>query len=97
MDFVWITNQYDYHLEGLCTYLGQWHRFETHEIHSTLVCRVYTLSPIEKLKWKLSKFFFEKCVGKHYTYQNQELIKDESPPSLIRLKLYYTFKNLLTN
>lgn len=77
VDFVWVKSHYDIHLEGLCKYNGELHRFkvgsdfgydEGVEDYILPIMNIYKLNRIEKFKWLCRKKLFEICVGKHFTY-----------------------------
>ena len=76
--FRWVSNHYDVHLNGTCTYNGDLCEFEnkypeyieeTDEMEEMFV-KIYKLNFIGKLKWKFKQWKFEKCVGYHYSYIN---------------------------
>lgn len=101
-DFVWIRSHHDFHLDGLCLFLGKLHRFETHEMltsirhtNTKVVCEVFSLSVLESISWKIHKALFEKCVGKHWTYSNWKQIVDERPVSVALFKTYYLLKKFI--
>ncbi len=66
VDFVWVSNHYDIHLNGICRLNGEICRFDTD--YDTMVVSVFNLSLLEKIKWLSRKKLFELCVGKHWTY-----------------------------
>ncbi len=77
MNFVWITNHYDIHRNGLCNYNNNLCEFKTNEgeydwdkeeyiIPTT--CDIYSLTLTEKLKWRYRQKKFELMVGYHWTY-----------------------------
>ncbi len=77
LDFVWISNHWDIHLNGLCNYKNNLCEFKTKEgeydwekeeyiIPTT--CDIYSLSLVEKIKWLSTKKKFELMVGYHWTY-----------------------------
>jgi len=69
MNFVWIEDHYDIHLEGLCKHKGELCRFTTE--YDTMVCTIYPLSIFGKLRWLFRKKLFELCVGYHWTYKQK--------------------------
>ena len=69
MDFVWIVDHWNIHLEGLCRYNGSLCRFKTNE--ETEICTIYSLSILEKVKWLVRKKRFELCIGYHWTYPHK--------------------------
>ena len=72
MDWLWISNHWDAHLEGLCRVQGRIMRFvmpPTWEGHEELPhMHVFRLALWEKIRWLARKRFFEICVGEHWTY-----------------------------
>lgn len=76
MDFVYITNHYDVHLEGLCRYNGELHKFKISpalsdkEFYEDEIVRydVSSLTILEKIKAIYKKKMFEWCVGYHWSY-----------------------------
>jgi hypothetical protein len=74
--FRWVSNHWDLHLEGTCTYNGKLHRFTTEEPDydeeldewETPYSEIFELTLFEKLKWLKTQWLFEQCVGYHWTY-----------------------------
>lgn len=70
--FNWISEHYNIHLHGTCYYNNKLCEFKTNINDITkkneIRVKVYRLSTIEKIKWKLNQFLFEICVGYHWTY-----------------------------
>jgi hypothetical protein len=76
--FKFITNHYDYHLDGSCIYENsickfsceypQWN--EDIDDYDEALVNIYKLSFFEKLKYIWKQWLFEKCVGYHYSYKN---------------------------
>lgn len=81
MDFKWISDHYDWHLRGTCTFKSKICAFEvqypacddeTGEL-GEVFAQVYELNVIEKIQWHYRQWLFEKCVGYHWTYtQNKK-------------------------
>ena len=74
MDWVWVSDHYDFHLAGLCRYRGHLCRFDTsyhNRFKKRLRCRIYTLRKHEKLIWLTHKAIFEVCVGTHWSYSRR--------------------------
>ena len=78
VQFKFITNHYDVHLNGSCLYENSICEFkseypnyneETDEWDEQWV-KIYKLNWIEKLKWVWKQWLFEKCVGYHWSYRN---------------------------
>lgn len=76
VDFKWISNHWDVHLNGTCIYNGDLCEFEndypsyneeTDEWEEMMV-RIYKLNYFEKAKWTKRQLMFEKCVGYHWSY-----------------------------
>lgn len=73
VEWVWISNHYDIHLDGLCRFEGELSRFETWESDSdNPVCRIFRLSALQKVSWLLQKKLFEICIGRHWTYPDRK-------------------------
>lgn len=76
--FRWVSNHYDVHLHGTCTYEGDLCEFEhtypeyDEENDSWIEegVRIYKLGFLEKLRWRRRQFLFEQCVGYHWTYND---------------------------
>lgn len=70
VNFRWISNHYDVHLNGTCMINGSLHEFENDypEEDEHMLVRIYELDLISKLKWYWKQWKFEKCVGYHWTY-----------------------------
>lgn len=74
--FKWVSNHYDLHLQGLCTYNGKTCYFQTLEGDwdeekdewNESFCEIYKLSLREKWKWFWRQKKFEWMVGYHWTY-----------------------------
>lgn len=78
--FKWVSSHHDIHLMGTCFYKNNLCEFKTElsvddDIYDNIV-KVYSLSPIEKLRWYYKQFKFELCVGEHYTYINGQRGED---------------------
>lgn len=71
LHYVWVTNYYDFPLQGTCKHEGKLCRFEWDHENDTgndVIYDIFTLSPKEKMIWKIRQFMFEICVGTHSTY-----------------------------
>ena len=76
MDFKFISDHYDLHLNGSCIYnnelcefktiVGDWN--EDNDKWDEDFCDIYKLNFIEKFKWLYTQWSFEQCVGYHYSY-----------------------------
>lgn len=78
--FRFISNHYDVHLNGTCIYNGELCEFkneypdydeETDE-WKEMVVEIYQLTLQEKLRWYKRQWLFEKCVGYHWSYNNNK-------------------------
>jgi hypothetical protein len=77
MHRVWISDYWDGHLSGLCRHNGELCRFEIEcdedgDCPKNATYTIYTLSPLEKLRWLWRKKKFEICVGRHWTYPDRK-------------------------
>lgn len=71
MEWVWISNHYDIHLDGLCRFNGELARFETWNADENPVCKIFQLTISEKARWLFRKWAFELCIGRHWTYPDR--------------------------
>ena len=79
-DFLWISNHWDLHLEGLCKYKNKIHKFKTLEGEwnedlndwNESFCEIYKLNFIEKINLLWIKKKFEWFVGYHWTYPHRK-------------------------
>lgn len=74
MNFVWITNHYDFHLSGLCRHAGALCRFklESDWEEPVIIYRVTRLDPLQRTGSLIHKWLFEACVGRHWTYPDRK-------------------------
>ena len=104
VDFVWVSNHYDVHLEGLCK-MGNtlfWFKTNNYPNHfafdENLKCDIYMLSFLEEMKLRLRKFFFEQMVGYHWSFPKRKNshFHYRKPEWLYKrlFKLYYTIKKI---
>lgn len=72
--FFWISDHWDFHLEGLCFHEGRLCEFKTiyPDNYENIFCKIKSLSKKEKIKWLLRKWTFELCVGRHWTYPHRD-------------------------
>lgn len=65
VDYVFITNHYDLHLQGICRYQCKICEFENKypEDKKKIMTSIYSLNFWEHLNWKFRKWKFEACVG----------------------------------
>jgi hypothetical protein len=78
--FKFVSNHYDLHLEGLCTYKGETCYFQTlqgnwneeNDEWDQSFCEIYKLSIGEKWKWFWRKKKFEWMVGYHWSYPQRK-------------------------
>ncbi len=81
VNFIWISDHWDWHLHGTCYHNNQLCEFKTIEgvfdfdeenedwiEKIPTMCEIYSLTYLEKLQWKWRQFQFEQCVGYHWTY-----------------------------
>lgn len=76
--FKWICNHWDVHLNGTCLYNGELCEFENdypeyneeNDEWSEMMVRIYQLDIKDKLMWMKRQWSFEKCVGYHWSYDN---------------------------
>jgi len=99
MDFIWISDHWDYHLSGLCRYDSKLCRFriaqDPYKDH-TAEYKIYGLSIIEKLIWIKRKKLFEWCIGYHWTYPMTYTESSRTPKWFWKIvfRLYYKEWNL---
>lgn len=75
--FRWIEEHFDVHLSGTCIYKGKLCYFETeYPEEDEFYYNIYSLTWQEKLKWLLRQWFFELCIGYHWTYKNNKKVWD---------------------
>jgi hypothetical protein len=76
VDFRFISNHYDVHLNGTCMLDGKICEFENEypeyddekDDFKEMFVKIYKLDFINKLKWRWQQWKFEKCIGYHWTY-----------------------------
>lgn len=68
VDFVWVSNHWDHHLNGLCKYKENLCEFKCDYDKNKV--KIFKLSFYEKIKWLTRKKLFEWMVGDHWTYKN---------------------------
>lgn len=92
VEFVWVSSHWDVHLAGLCRYGGRLCRFETDQdtLDDNLMVDIFSLSPVEKLRWLFRKKLFEWCVGTHWTYPLGRHYVTGGPLHRAATKLYYS-------
>ena len=81
VNFRFISNHYDLHIEGTCLYENEICYFFTHlpdydeenDCWKEAFTMIYKLTTYEKVKWLLKQWLFEKCVGCHCSYKNNDL------------------------
>ena len=105
VEFRFISNHYDVHLNGTCIYNGELCEFknqypdfneETDEWEEMIV-EIYQLTFKEKFEWYKRQWMFENCVGYHWTYPQRKEGKSfyyRKPQWLYKrlFKLYYKLK-----
>jgi len=96
VNFKWISNHYDYHLNGLCIYNNKLCEFVTKKNNWCIIFRLYGKT---KIKWILRKILFEFCVGYHQTYTHSQLKKWNNfyyrKPKWLYKKLFILYFNYL--
>lgn len=103
VNFIWISNHHDIHLNGICDYLGNVCEFETDTKYigeKDIYVKIYKLNFLERLKWYIDKFCFEQCVGYHWTYNNnKKLVKEFEyrKPNWLYNKLFSLYYKLKKN
>lgn len=95
VEYRFITNFYDHPLKGSCYYLGKLYYFRRKEDSDYLY--LFHLNNSGERKWKLKQFFFEQCVGYHWSWypkNRSERFRYRKPEWLYKLlfKLYYKLK-----
>ena len=78
VNFRWVSNHYDIHLDGSCIYNGELCQFKTEypefdeekDEWKDAMTEIYKLNWLGKLKWMCKQWLFEKCVGYHWSYGN---------------------------
>lgn len=105
VEFRFISNHYDVHLNGTCIYNGELCEFknqypdldeETDEWEEMIV-EIYQLTFKEKFEWYKRQWLFENCVGYHWTYPQRKEGKSfyyRKPQWLYKrlFNLYYKLK-----
>lgn len=86
VDFKFVSDHYDVHINGTCIYDNKICEFEVMYIHISddeegHAIKIYSLDFKEKLKWLWTQWLFELCIGHHWTYKNG---KSPSGGSFIR-------------
>ena len=98
VNFIFILDHYDLHLEGTCRYNKRLSYFKT-EIDDNLeplFVRIFRLSVFGIIRQKIQQTLFEKCVGYHWTYPRNTQFYYRKPQFLYVLlfKLYYQVQRL---
>jgi hypothetical protein len=89
--FRFITNHYDVHLSGTCSYNGRIARFKNLDPYADKMwCQITELNFVERTKERLRQLWFEICVGKHWTYPDRKNgARFNRSINSILFKLYY--------
>lgn len=111
--FVWVSDHYDFHREGICMHQGKLARFTCIEDYPPgygtcgeecegcpkcegypIVCNIWPLTPIERLRWMRRKKAFEMMIGYYWSYPHRGQgvrFQDRKPRWFSRLlfRLYY--------
>ena len=100
VNFKFVSNHYDIHLNGTCMYNGELCDFETDEQdynnEKELTTRIYKLDFNGKIKRLWEQWVFEQCVGFHWSYDNGEKGKSFSyrrPKWLYKLLFSWYYKS----
>ncbi len=80
VDFKFISNHYDVHLEGTCIYNNSMCYFtnkypeynEETETWEEMYVKIYKINFLEKIKYWYIQTMFELCVGYHWTYPHRK-------------------------
>lgn len=74
VNFFWISNHYDIHLSGLCKMNGELMWFITPKVPAWNErypkVHLFKLTRREKIRLLARKWWFEFCIGKHWTAPN---------------------------
>jgi hypothetical protein len=104
MKYLFVTNHYDIHLNGLCYVDNQLCKFQLFSDWEDDDSKylVTPLSSIEKIKALWSKKKFEICIGYHWTYPNRlngEVFYTKTPQWFWKIvfKMYYGCNKLRSN
>jgi len=94
LNIVWVSNYYDYPIEGICRQKGELMKFTVDD--NDYLYNLESLTPWQKFKWLFNKKMFEICVGYHWSYQNnarQSFFYYRKPEWLFRFlfKAYFKF------
>lgn len=84
VDFRFISNHWDIHLEGSCIYNNELCQFNTiypdwneeKDTWEETFTEIYKLDWRGKLNWICRQWIFEKCVGYHWSYKEKKRGKD---------------------
>jgi len=76
VDFKFVCNHYDVHLNGSCVYNNKLCEFinvypeynEEKDEFEEMFVKIYTLNWIEKIRWLRRQWLFEVCIGNHWSY-----------------------------
>lgn len=98
--FNFVIDHWNYHLVGTCIFNGKFCMFESVEPdydHNKegwcdIYVNIYNLSWLERQKFKIKQWLFEKCVGYHWSYKNGKKIA-EKPNITWLTDFYYKFLN----
>ncbi len=77
--FIFVSDHYNLHLKGSCIYNNYLCEFKTIEGDyneeedkwDDSFCEIYKLNFLERLKWRWTQWFFEACVGYHWSYNKK--------------------------
>ena len=68
VDFVYVTDHWDIHVEGLCLFTGALCLFRGLVGVEAETLSIYSLGRIEKARLLMGKYLFEFFIGTHWTY-----------------------------
>lgn len=74
LQWIFIENHYDVHLEGTCIYQGMFCRFKMHGDFDdgNLIYEVTPLNWYGRILARAEQYLFEVCVGLHWTYKRDK-------------------------
>lgn len=99
VEYRFISSYYDLPLKGICYHLGVLYEFQRVQMEEYFddYLELYSLNLFEKTKWILRQWWFETCVGYHWSWYPKNRSKGfyyRKPQWLYKLlmKLYYKLK-----
>lgn len=101
IEYRFISSYYDLPLKGICYHLGILYEFQRVQLEEYFddYLELYSLNPFEEFKWKFKQWWFETCVGYHWSWypknnKRQTGFYYRKPVWFYKLlmKLYYKLK-----